>query len=308
MIETNPIIKDDDHLPFGLEDFASMCNEAIYVIDFRKRCFRFVSRNCFFLCDNSAEEVFLMGYDYFQKVIHNEDFKLFAEMRAAILSRLHGVADLGEINYFSFTVRIKNRSKYMMGFHKLKPVFVDGQVRFGVCLLSSSTLRKRGHLRLHYNNGMDIEEYLPINGKWSKTTMPRLTKREQEIIRLAKLGKKRTEIAEKLHISRHTLRNTKASLFTKLNVTSMMQAISYVVEHQLLFTSQALANGQILATQAVHKRARRQMTPDKIVRIQERLNSGQSANSIAKREDVSEFMIRYAIKTGKLKRATGVGS
>jgi hypothetical protein len=45
------------------------------------------------------------------------------------------------------------------------------------------------------------------------------------------------------------------------------------------------------------------MTSEMIPRIQEAIDSGQSANSIAKRENIAECTIRYGFKTGKLKRA-----
>ena len=41
-----------------------------------------------------------------------------------------------------------------------------------------------------------------------------------------------------------------------------------------------------------------------IKRIQKKLNTGQSVNSIAKQEGISEGTIRYGIKTGKLEKKT----
>ena len=299
-----PVIGDesDDRLLFGIRELASMSAEAVYVMDFYKRNFRFVSNHPLFLCGSSVEEVLLQGYSHFQKVIHPKELPLFMEVQAAILQRLHGMKDLGDIAYFSFAVRIKNRSKYMMGFHKLKPLFVDGQVRFGVCLLSSSALKRAGNLRLHYHNGVDVEEYFPSVKEWRKTAMPLLTKREEEVIRLTKRGKKRKDIAEKLHISRHTLQNIKVSLFTKLNVISMMQAIGYVTEHQLLFSPSSHSGGQAQMNQVVKRRRRRLITSDMAMRIQEGLHRGESVRSIAKRELIAESAIRYAINKGKLKK------
>ena len=44
------------------------------------------------------------------------------------------------------------------------------------------------------------------------------------------------------------------------------------------------------------------LLPDVVKRIQVKLNKGQSANSIAKEEGISEGSIRYGVKTGKLEK------
>ena len=46
------------------------------------------------------------------------------------------------------------------------------------------------------------------------------------------------------------------------------------------------------------------MTPEKLKRIQEAMNKGESNNSIAKREDVGEYTIRYHKSAGNLKNAS----
>jgi hypothetical protein len=44
------------------------------------------------------------------------------------------------------------------------------------------------------------------------------------------------------------------------------------------------------------------MTPERLARIQKRLNKGESNSSVAKQEGVSEGSIRYMLKQGKLKK------
>lgn len=45
------------------------------------------------------------------------------------------------------------------------------------------------------------------------------------------------------------------------------------------------------------------MTPERLARIQKKLNKGESNSSIAKQEGVSEGSIRYMLKQGKLKKS-----
>ncbi len=58
------------------------------------------------------------------------------------------------------------------------------------------------------------------------------------------------------------------------------------------FFSPAIAHG------SSHK-----LLPEVLERIQHKLNEGKSVNSIAKKENISEGSIRYAIKQGRLKKS-----
>jgi len=290
----------DNQTPLGgIEHIAAISTEAIYVIDFQKKGFHFVADHPFLLCGYSVEEILSLGFDFYLKIVHNDDWPLVTQIRTAVLQRLSSMSDSGDINYFSFTIRLKHYSEYMMAYHKLKPMFVDGQLKFGVCLLSSSVLKTSGHLCAHHSNGRDYEEYVWKGKNWQKKRILPLTKREKEILRLAHCGKTGKEAADKLHIAYSTLRNMQASIFQKLAVRSMMNAVIYAFSHQLIFE---YPNHPKQEAQTTPKRTRRLMTPDMMQRIQEGLNNRQSINSIAKREQTSESTIRYYIDKGQLKK------
>ena len=295
-----PLIEGDEShdllLPI-IGDIAGINMEFVYVLDFLKKCFRFVTDRNTFLCGYSVEEVLSLGYDFYPKVIHREDLLLFKNIHAAILRRLSEMNNSSDINYFSFALRIKNGSQFIMVNHKLKPVFIEGKIRFGICLLTSSTLKKAGQLCAHYNNGTDFDEYLFNVKKWRKGIEQTLTMREKNILKLAKQGKTFNEIADELCLSYNTIRNVKASIYKKLNVNNMIQAVTYASNYHLIY---GCNNEQKSVKQLNVKRIRRLMTSDKILRIQEKLNIGQSVNSIAKQEKISESAIRYAINRGKL--------
>jgi len=55
----------------------------------------------------------------------------------------------------------------------------------------------------------------------------------------------------------------------------------------------------VIAHSSSHK-----LLPDVLLRIQTKLDSGFSVNSIAKKEHISEGSIRYAIKQGRLKKSS----
>lgn len=293
--------EDDEQLPFGLEDFATMTVDAVYVLDFLHRKFAYVANRDLFLHGHSVDKAMTLGYDFFPKIIHPNDLPLFAEIHAVILRRLCGMSDAGGINYFSFSLRMGRQSQYLMGYHKLKPVFVEGQIRYGMGMVIPSLLASPGHLRTH-NNGADYEEYSIEKRKWDERTGWSLSDREKEILRLTLRGKTGRQAADILCISYKTFQHEKEMLYKKLNIHSLMQAIDYTLEEQLLLSNNLIYHAPTPDRQQGCRRTRHLITPDMILRIQEGLNQGHSVNSIAKQEHIAESAIRYTIVKGRLEK------
>jgi DNA-binding CsgD family transcriptional regulator len=219
---------------FDIDVFASMSDGAVYVIDFREKQFRYVSEHDLFLYGHSQYEILNLGYDFFPMIVHPDDLPLWEEMYAAILRYLRYPEEeeqLKNVNYFSFTLRIKNLSqipdkqKYLMVKHKLKPIFQDGQIYLGICLLKISAISTSGNLEVFYNDGM-ILEYSFAALKWKLHDIEPLKDCEIEIIKLSIMGFNEKEIASKLRLKIGTIRNKCSALYQKLNVNSMMQAIN----------------------------------------------------------------------------------
>jgi len=61
----------------------------------------------------------------------------------------------------------------------------------------------------------------------------KLTKRELDVLRLVAKGLSNTDIAEKLHLSKGTIRNHVSAIFTKLQVNDRTQAAILAIQHGL---------------------------------------------------------------------------
>jgi DNA-binding CsgD family transcriptional regulator len=232
--EMDPIpIKKNSGFYFDL--FGSMSIEAVYVIDFRERQFRYVSNHSLFLCGHSQDEVLNLSYDFYTGIVHPEDLPLWEKMHNAILKySLDPEEQPEDIEYFSFTIRIKNvskipnRQKYLMVYQKLKPVFQNGQIYQGICMLNISAISTPGNLEVLHKTGMESKKYSFVSQKWKVQHIEPLTECEKMIIKLASMGLNEKEIADKLCQSTGTIRNKCSALFRKLNVDDMKQAINVV--------------------------------------------------------------------------------
>jgi len=61
-----------------------------------------------------------------------------------------------------------------------------------------------------------------------------LTRRELELLRLVSAGLNTATAAERLHVSRATIRNHVQNIFAKLGVHSRLEAVAYAHKHRLL--------------------------------------------------------------------------
>jgi DNA-binding CsgD family transcriptional regulator len=229
-------------LNFG--DFTDIFSEVVYLVDFVERRFLFVGNNDIFLCVHSVEDAMTLGYGFYPRVVHKDDLSLLKEVETAILNRFYEISDIGNVNYFSFSVRIGRKTKYLMVNHKVKPVLINGQIRYGVCLLSNSVLSVSGSLRAHHYQYMHQEDYLQRRKKWERNKDMILTLREQEILLMTSQGKSARDIADTLCISYNTFRNQKSSIYRKLNVHSMTQAVMCAFIHRLAFVTGSDSSNQ----------------------------------------------------------------
>jgi DNA-binding NarL/FixJ family response regulator len=294
----------------SIEDFSSMCMEAMYIIDFQKRCFHHVPCHNLFLCGYSREEVMQLGYDFYSETVHGKDLSLFIKMFQAILIYLKENQERqNDISYFSFTLRLKtppstiDETGYLMVYHKLKPIFINGILHFGICMLSCSVISKSGNLRVYFKNNPNFNEYSFDSEKWKNQQDERLTEQEILILWFSKQRICNKQIADKLKISYIALRHIKMGIYEKLGVETIEQAIIYATNHQMLFSTiveNSEKNFSGLQCCQKSKRRRNKLTDEKRYRIQVAIDNKQSINSIAKEMKVSEGAIRKAIKNGKM--------
>ena len=297
-----PMITEAEIDPYlvSLRAVSNFFDDSLYVVDFKRRIFHFVSENGIFLCDRSPKEVLNLGYAYYPKLIHQEDYQMAKRIHKEIVRYFSHPASLNDLIFVKFSLRLHKDSGLMMQ-HKVTPVIVDNQARLAICTVNY-TKDKPGNLYAYHRNTDVYYRYSLKSGRWKQEPVINLKLREKKILELSKAGITRKEIADLLGISLNTLRNNETVIYNKLNVRTREQAGRFASDNRLIFVPDQNNNNKEPVKLPNGKRARRTMTPEKLLRIQKALNDGQSINSIAKQENVSEFTIRYAIDKGKLKK------
>jgi DNA-binding NarL/FixJ family response regulator len=250
MITENP---EADNVSSIFNALVSICRGSVYIIDFKKRCFGYVGNHELFLCGHSVEKVMRLGYDFYPQIIHPDDMFLFKKIFLEILKACRDTEQQNNLQCFSFMVRIKiypqqwTQPDYMPVYLKLAPVFAEGQIQFGVCLLTCAVTEKAhevadrksnkvsGNLRLYYKDNKCFDKYSFEGDKWKPCEIKHLTKEENAIIVSAMNGESNKSIAEKLSVSCDNLRHKQERLYRKLGVRTIRQAIIHSINHSLIF-------------------------------------------------------------------------
>ncbi len=283
---------------------SSIITGSFYVWDILQKRFCYIKPDDLFLCGHSVEEAMTQGYDFYSQIIHPEDQPLWTNMFESILRHLNDLEEeRDKIDYFSCTFRLLRkypsspRPLPQMIYLRMKPIWVNSELRYLLCTLESSVLKEVGNLRLH-RTGYIYKEYKLAAQRWHPIRPQALTERETAILMLADQGKNSKEIAEALYKGQNTIQNQIKALFAKLEVHSMQEAMEvakhygkpWQVTDHLEFSKEIKPNS----------RKRASLASKQIQYIQEHLDRSRSIRQIAKVLGITEGTIRYWINKGLL--------
>jgi DNA-binding NarL/FixJ family response regulator len=288
----------------------AMITGSFYVIDLCSGQFVFVADRSPILGGYRLEEALQSGYDFFSKVIYADDLPLVTKMHHAVINRLANAPDavMSRVDYFSCTFRLQQqvqgdeKALTQMVYHRMRPVCIEGKLRYGICTFNFSAIKEPGNLRAYYCNDTEYDAWEPATREWRHVQIKPLTLQEKKILTLILQGQTDREMAGQFCVSLQTLRNNKNGLFRKLDVHSKEQAIIFANNHRTLYMPDTSSGKDRPDTAVPRRRTSHTLTRDMLKDIQKALDSGQSVHSIAKQKGIAENSIRYAIKHKKLKK------
>ncbi|ARS38218.1 helix-turn-helix transcriptional regulator [Sphingobacteriaceae bacterium GW460-11-11-14-LB5] len=222
----------------AIKAFARLTYESVYVIDYEKMAFEYVSENPLFLGGYSPEEVLGLGYEFYFKNVPEKDLTLLSLINEAgfdFFAKLPG----GEKKHYSITYdfHLKNQEgKSTLINHKLTPLFLtsEGKLWKAMCIVSISHHQQAGNICI-YKQGTDELWELNIENKiWQKSAKPKLSQREIEILQLHAQGLTINQIAEKIFVAPDTVKYYRRRIFERLEVSNMVEALSRAVNSKMI--------------------------------------------------------------------------
>ena len=238
----HPITETDyiNVLPYieALSGLARIANASIYVIDYHKKGFFYVSSNPLFLCGYEREEVQELGYNFYPKVVPTDDMAMLLEINEKGFEYFYRQEPEGRYNQFisyDFKMRHKNGREFMVN-HKLTPfaLTADNDMWLSLCLVTLSTHKKSGNAYIQHFDSTSRLEYSFKTKRWKEIPAIVLTEREKEVLQLSAQGYTAQGIADRLFLDSSTIKFHKTKILNKLGTNNMMEAVYFASVNHLI--------------------------------------------------------------------------
>lgn len=221
----------------AIKAFVRDTGKYVYVVDYLKKNFLYVSENMEKLCGISAEEMLRLGYGYFDKYVPQKEQQMLLELNKRGFEYFDQLPmDDREDYSISYDFPLVNNGLRVMVHHELTHLIMTrkGRLWLALCTMTLSSAKEPGNIILKRDNSPNYLEYDLTTHSWISGKRPTLNEVERLLLRASMQGFTMEEIANQNHISINTLKSSKRLLFKKLNVSSITQAVAYAQNNQMM--------------------------------------------------------------------------
>jgi len=207
-----------------VDKFPLTSGQCLYILDFKKKAVTF-QKGIFEMLGYSTEEfTFELPVNFF----HPDDYDIVTRLiKATLIFATEN--DVTRDLAFFLTYRAKHKNGNYVKVLRQTYIFesdVNGKVISNLSVLSDvSFLSTSNKVDWRFDSpGLDKEKFKKYV---TKEYADFFSKRELEIIKLVKTGLKSTEIAEKLHISKHTVDTHRRKILSKSNCKNTVDLLNF---------------------------------------------------------------------------------
>ncbi len=216
--------------------FSHATYQSVYIVDYYKREFVYVSDNPLFLCGNTASKVQKMGWLFYYTYVPEEDLELLLEINQAGFLFYNQLPVEERLEYcISYDFRLKQPNKHLLLInHKLVPFVLDksSNIWLALCFVSPSANNKPGNIRIQKMDSDRMFQY--ENKSWKLQPGITLTKTEKEILLLSSQGLTMKDIAQRLFVTIHTIKYHRGNILNKLHVKNIGEAFACAANYKIL--------------------------------------------------------------------------
>lgn len=222
----------------SIKAFAKVTYKSIYVIDYEKKGFEYVSDNPLFLCGHTAEEVRELGYSFYFKYVIEKDLELLLKINQVGFDYYERIPLDERKDYtisYDFNLRNQNGNIILVN-QKLTPLFLtgNGKIWKSLCIISLSNEQQSGNIKI-YKTGTDQSfTYDLEKDYWRKVKKIELSVREKEVLLYSTRGYRIQEIADAIFVSADTVKFHRSKIFNKLGVNNITEAIAHATNNKLI--------------------------------------------------------------------------
>ena len=220
-----------------LDSLTRVLYQSIYVIDYYKKNFLYVSDNPLFLCGLQPHEVKKKGYSFYFEYVPEEEVRMLLEINHAGFDLFQKTPVDNRIQLsISYDFHICDAKQKILINHKLTPILLatNGNIWLAACVVSLSSQKEAGNIEARIAGQLDYWSYSMERRQWERKNNVTLSQRDKNILSLSARGFTMDEIAEKLLFSVSTIKSDKQKLFEKLGVTNISEALSIASTNKMI--------------------------------------------------------------------------
>lgn len=219
-----------------VEAFARVTYQSVYLIDYYRQEFLYVSDNPLFLCGHTAKEVKELGYRFYLEHVPEEEQKMLVELNSNGFKFFDTFDNVNKYQCsMSYHFHLNSGTKSKLINHQLTPILLteEGKIWIGMCVVSLSSHKTVGHVEFHKNGLRNYWKYSFEGHRWKECEGVSLKEEELEVLRLSATGLTMTEIADRMYRSLDSIKIYKRHAFNKLGVANITEAISRATLNKL---------------------------------------------------------------------------
>lgn len=217
--------------------FARCTNQCVYIIDYFRREFVYVSENLALLCGLSVEKIMDFGYHLYLEHVPEKEVGMLLEINMKGFELFSSFPPHERLDYsIQYDFHLINKRKPYLVHHTLTPLALtqDGQIWLALCTVSMSSRNMPGHIVMKKENSKEYHEYDLTRHQWILKEEKSLSEMERDVLWLSTQGYTMNDIADKLCKSVDTIKSCKRSLFARLGVKNIAEALYHAVNYRLL--------------------------------------------------------------------------
>ena len=218
---------------------ARLTYKSLYIIDYNKLNFLYISSNPLFLCGESVDEVMREGYQFYYRHVPEEDLVFLQQVNQAGFNFYKEIAISERTEYtisYNFRIIPAESKEPLLINHQLTPLKLDssGNIWLSLCLVSLAHTREVGEVYVSAVNSNKRWRLSSKSGRWRQIEDLTLSEHEKAVISLAHQGLSVGEIAQIIHRSEDSVKGYRKALFQKLGVSNIAEAIAVATSRKLI--------------------------------------------------------------------------
>lgn len=217
--------------------FARSTHQCVYVIDYFKQNFLYVSENLAYWCGLDSDKIKNAGYQFYLDYVPEKEQQMLLEINKKGFDLFNEIPLAERLDYtISYDFHIIHGRKLRLVNHHLTPMVLtkDGRIWLALYTISMSSRNTPGHIIMKKYDSKSYYEYALEKHKWIKKEGITLSEAERDVLILSAQGYTMNDIADKLCKSVDTIKAYKRALFSKLEVKNIAEALSYATNYKLL--------------------------------------------------------------------------